>query len=156
MSISLCIPRVFPNISEARIHHIFDQLSLGKIERIDIVSTTNVKGEHFNRVFIHFSQWFNNENATNALQRLQRGDEIKVIYDEPWFWKVSLYKKKEQTHNKQHHNKQKQQTAVRLEFADIPIAPSLSLTKPSQKSSNNPNKYNQKVILEEGEILEKK
>jgi hypothetical protein len=171
--VSLCIPRVFPNISEARIRYIFDQLSLGKIERIDIVSTTNAKGELFNRIFIHFIEWFKNENADHALQRLHKGDEIKVIYDDPWFWKVSLYKKKPQQ------QKQKQQPAVRIEFADIPIAPRLSTPLPSTKppviprklniqrntnkphnpNSRNPDKYKKnraKVSLEEGEIAEYK
>jgi hypothetical protein len=146
--VSLCIPRVFPNISEGRIRHIFAQLSLGIIERIDIVSTTNAKGEHFNRVFIHFREWFKNENADHALQRLLKGEEIKVIYDDPWFWKVSLYKKKEQP-SPQQHQSHTQKSAVRLEFADIPIAPGLSLPNYQKQSpvvsrkDTNPRSTNQ-------------
>jgi hypothetical protein len=89
---SMCIPRVYPNISEGRIRKIFDDLSLGVIERVDIVSKTTEKGERFNRVFIHMDRWFHNSNASVARERLLNGKDIKIIYDEPWFWKVSAYK----------------------------------------------------------------
>ena len=52
---SICIPRVFNNIAEKKIRQVFDELSLGKISRIDIVKERkNEKGEVFNRVYIHF------------------------------------------------------------------------------------------------------
>ena len=89
---SLCIPRVFNNIDEKRIHRILDELKLGEIKRIDIVSKKTAKGEIFNRVFIHFKQWFSNENADIARDRLLNGKEIKIIYDGPWFWKISAYR----------------------------------------------------------------
>jgi hypothetical protein len=89
---SLCIPRVFANIDEKRIRGIFDELSMGEIHRIDIVSKTTDKGEKFNRVFVHFRRWFANANADTARERLLNGKEIKIIYDDPWFWKVSAYR----------------------------------------------------------------
>ena len=89
---SLCIPRVFVNIDEKRIHRIFDELNMGDILRIDVVSKTTEKGEKFNRVFIHFKKWFSNENSDTARERLLNGKEIKIIYDDPWFWKVSAYR----------------------------------------------------------------
>ena len=89
---SLCIPRVYPNISETRIRKIFNDLDLGVIERIDIISKTTEKGERFNRVFIHMEQWFQNGNACFARERLLGGKDIKVIYDDPWFWKISAYR----------------------------------------------------------------
>jgi hypothetical protein len=89
---SLCIPRTFPNIDEKRIRRIFDELNLGELLRIDIVNKTTEKGEKFNRVFIHFKKWFSNENADMARERLINGKEIKIIYDDPWFWKISAYR----------------------------------------------------------------
>ena len=88
----LCIPRVYSNITEGRIRRIFDELDMGTIDRIDLVSKTNEKGEKFNRVFVHYRRWNNSENANNARERLLNGKEIKIIYDEPWFWKVSAYR----------------------------------------------------------------
>ena len=86
---SLCIPRVSLNINEMQIRNIFDELNMGIIQRIDIVNKTTEKGEKFNRVFIHFESWFETENAILALERLNNGKEIKIMYDEPWFWRAA-------------------------------------------------------------------
>ena len=91
----LCIPRVYPNINEGRIRRIFDDLNMGELERIDIVSKTSEKGEKFNRVFVHFRRWNNSDNANTARERLLNGKEIKIIYDDPWFWKISAYREAE-------------------------------------------------------------
>jgi len=91
---SLCIPRVFANIDEHRIRRIFEDLDIGVISRVDIVRgkpCSNVKDQH-NRVFIHFSRWYNTMSAESARERLLNGQDLKVIYDDPWFWKVSAYK----------------------------------------------------------------
>ena len=92
---SICIPRVFNNISENKIRQVFDEQSLGKISRIDIIvnECKNEKGKAFNRVYIHFEKWFWNEEAQNARIKLILGKEIKIIYDNPWFWKVSANRK---------------------------------------------------------------
>ena len=86
---SLCIPRVFQNITRERIIGVFSELNLGEIHHIDMIRKTNEKGESFNRVFVHFRRWGTSENAVRARQRILSGKEIKIIYDEPWFWKVS-------------------------------------------------------------------
>ena len=89
---SVCIPRVFPNIDETRIRKVFDSLSIGEIERIDIIPITTEKREKFNRVFIHWRYWNDNHMANLSRERLLNGKEIKVMYDDPWFWKVSAYR----------------------------------------------------------------
>ena len=92
---SLCIPRVYPNINEVRIRKIFDELALGTIDHLDIISKTTDKGEKFNRVFIHFRSWYTDGNAKLARERLLNGKDIKIIYDDPWFWKVSAYREQQ-------------------------------------------------------------
>jgi hypothetical protein len=89
---SLCIPRVFPNIDERRIRDIFDSLNMGEIARVDIVHRKSDKGENFNRVFIHWKRWYDSENANISRERLLNGKEIKIIYNDPWFWKISAYR----------------------------------------------------------------
>jgi hypothetical protein len=98
---SLCIPRVFSNIDERRIYRIFDDLGLGDIDRINIVRGNNAKGEKCNRVFIHFTRWYNSRNADTARERLLNGNDIKVIYDDPWFWKVAAYREAPPSHRVQ-------------------------------------------------------
>lgn len=89
---SLCIPRVFPNIDERRIRGIFDTLNMGEIARVDIIRRKTDKGENFNRVFVHWKHWNDNDNANQARERLLNGKEIKIIYDDPWYWKISAYR----------------------------------------------------------------
>lgn len=89
---SLCIPRVLKNIDTNRIRSVFESTRLGRIERIDVVEKKNGNGEITKRVFIHFQKWFWNEVAQNARKRLIAGKDIKIVYDFPWYWKVSANK----------------------------------------------------------------
>ena len=89
---SLCIPRINGNITEKEIRNIIDDLRLGVIRRIDINKKTKTSGNRC--VFIHFNKWFDYGNAIIARERLLNGKDIKVIYDQPWFWKISAYRNK--------------------------------------------------------------
>ena len=80
---TLCIPHVFKNIGEDRIRFVFEQLNLGIIERIDIISRTNYKGQQYKKVFIHFYEWFNNAEALKVRQKMLIGGSIKIVYDNP-------------------------------------------------------------------------
>jgi hypothetical protein len=93
-AISLCIPRVFNNITKGKVYDVFTQLNLGIINSIDIVEQTNKKGESSKRVFIQFSNWYMNDNAQSVYNKLMYGKEIKIVYDDPWYWKVAINKNK--------------------------------------------------------------
>jgi len=113
----MCISRVYPNITESRIRRIFDELDMGIIDRIDMVSKENEKGEKFNRIFIHFQRWNDTENGRITRERLLNGKEIKIIYDDPWFWKVSAYRKPEHKPNSyQQHKPQQQRAKPTIQF----------------------------------------
>jgi hypothetical protein len=86
---SLCIPRVVSGINKEQVLKIIQRLHLGVIQRIDMIQKKSEKGELFSRVFIHFSKWYDSDVAVNAKERILLGKDIKVIYDEPWFWKIS-------------------------------------------------------------------
>jgi hypothetical protein len=89
---------------------------MGEIQRIDIVSKTTEKGEKFNRVFVHFKRWFANQNADMARERLLNGKEIKIVYDDPWFWKVSAYR--EATKKSEHHSDREERPRATIKFDD--------------------------------------
>jgi hypothetical protein len=78
------------NIDEHRIRNVFDQLNLAKIGRVDILERKNERGELFKRVFIHFEFWFQTPESFAARQKLNEGKELKIVYDDPWFWKASM------------------------------------------------------------------
>ena len=87
--VSICIPRVFNNIGWRRIKSIFIDLRWGFIDRVDVIPC---RGQH-KRAYVHFApgKWnMRNRDAREALTALQNGDEVKILYDEPWFWKVSI------------------------------------------------------------------
>jgi hypothetical protein len=86
---SLCIPRVFANITEERIRDVFEKLNIGDLSRVDIVKTAD---EKYNRVYVHFIKWNETEEAKQARKCVMDGDDFKVIYDGPWFWKVSAFR----------------------------------------------------------------
>jgi len=55
-----------------------------------MVPKTAEDGTKFQRVFIHFKKWNSSETAQRAKERVLSGKEIKIVYDDPWFWKLSL------------------------------------------------------------------
>jgi hypothetical protein len=79
---------VFPNITWKRVKDVFEELGLGEVERVDLVKKTNEKGEEFKRAFVHFKHWNNNKSIDAVKAKLETGDFINVVYDDPWFWKV--------------------------------------------------------------------
>mgnify|MGYP003332724934 CR=1 FL=1 len=86
--VSICIPRVFNNIGWRRIKQIFIDLRWGFIDRVDVILCGK-----FKRAYVHFApgKWnMRDHRARGALTSLQNGDEVKVLYDEPWFWKISI------------------------------------------------------------------
>ena len=93
-SLSICIPRTFPTIrgeqTKRAVFKTFRELGIGFIDRIDTVHKTDKNGERFCTVYIHLKNWnMQNQLARDTRQKLLDGEEIKVVYDEPWFWKCT-------------------------------------------------------------------
>ena len=87
---SICIPRVFENISDSRVIAIFRELGFGDIDRVDMVLIDRDDDQKpYQRVFVHFTKWADTEQANDVRARLLRGDQIKVVYDDPWWWLLS-------------------------------------------------------------------
>jgi hypothetical protein len=87
---SICIPRVFKSTTRKDIYDVVERLDLGAVERIDMVAKVNTRGECYNKVFIHFKMWNKkSEVAQNTRAQLLRGEEVKIVYSEPWFWKCT-------------------------------------------------------------------
>ena len=96
--ISICIPRVFKNITIHFITDIFqNKLKLGIIKRVDVILNHNLNhnlnnqlNNQFKKVFIHFESWYDNKNAVSVKNKLSQGLTIKIVYNSPWFWKCVL------------------------------------------------------------------
>ena len=93
-SMSLCIPRVFNNITEAKVYNVFNKLNIGQIHSINMIERTNKKGKIVKCVFINFDYWYLNGQQSQMRNQLLSGKEIKIVYDDPWFWNVSIKRNK--------------------------------------------------------------
>ena len=63
---------------------------MGFIGRIDIVEKVDEKtSTPFIRVFIHFTKWFQNAQTRHFLEHFETQKSANIVYDEPWFWKVT-------------------------------------------------------------------
>lgn len=97
---TLCISRTHKGIRESRVFAVFRQLKLGWVGKIEIVPKQTVEKnpdgtlvtKEFVRIFIHFNKWFTENPQTQMfLERLHSEGFVHIIYDEPWFWKVTKY-----------------------------------------------------------------
>lgn len=97
---TLCISRTHKNIRQERIFAVLRQLNLGWVGKIDMVPKQvvernpdgTVSKKEFVRVFIHFTKWFTQNRQTQQfLERLDSEGFVHIVYDEPWFWKVTKY-----------------------------------------------------------------
>jgi len=91
---SICIPRTFTTIrgeqTKRTVFNTFRDLRIGHIDRIDTVHKTDQKGDRYCTVYIHLSWNMSNTLARETRQKLLDGQDIKVVYDEPWFWKCTM------------------------------------------------------------------
>jgi hypothetical protein len=94
-SYSVFIPRVFPNIGEQRITTIFQQLDIGDVRKVDLITKENNNGT-FNMAFVHFEGLYNTAAAETFRQDVENPEKkAKIVYDDPWFWLVLPFIKKE-------------------------------------------------------------
>ena len=90
VSPSLCIPRTHANIRKERLFAVFRSLGLGWVGRIDVVEKIDEQtGAPFIRVFVHFTKWFRNPQTRQFLDHLETQKSANIVYDEPWYWKVT-------------------------------------------------------------------
>ena len=86
--VSVVIPRMFNNLNWRRVKHIFVQANFGFVERVDVIP----RGEH-KTAYVHFApgKWnMRSHEARQFLTKLQNGEEVQFVYDEPWYWKISI------------------------------------------------------------------
>ena len=88
---SICIPRVFANITKRDVRDVFEKVleNSSCIDRVDLISRTTPDGTPYGRVYVHFRFWPKTEQAQSIRESLLAGNTVKIVYDDPWFWKCS-------------------------------------------------------------------
>jgi hypothetical protein len=139
---TLCISRTHKNIRQERIFAVLRQLNLGWVGKIDIVQKKNVEKnpdgtettKEFVRVFIHFTKWFTNNRQTQQfLERLDSEGFVHIVYDEPWFWKVTKYVPKERKPQPQ-----SRYPRPRIDFAATAAAPAPAVAVKESTNHHDP------------------
>lgn len=86
---SICIPRTLNNVGWRDVKACFEDLvGRGTVERVDIVVPRD-GDRSFCKIFVHFRYWPDTEQSKDVRTRLLGGEELKVWYDFPRFWKCS-------------------------------------------------------------------
>ena len=88
-NLSLCIPKVHKKYTYKWIFKIINKYKIGKIQNIKVIPYHNSR--HFNKVIIHFEYWINTKKNLDIYNHIDNGGNIKILYDEPWFWKCFKY-----------------------------------------------------------------
>ena len=152
--VSLCIPRVFANISWYRIKQVFIALNWGYVERVDVIPSGGTK-----RAFVHFAP--GRFTATKVLEALSSGKQVKIVYDEPWYWQISLSRspKPEQAPERKQRPKveisttaaakSKRNPAKRKLTLDISSRPSSPLSDPIQARMAENERVQAKMVASE-------
>ncbi len=92
--LSICIPRLPMNTTKREIFESLKKMRIGLIDNIDLVIKVSKQNEKYKRAFIEIKKMFNTENGKRSYELLKAGKEIKIVYNEPWFWKASISKTK--------------------------------------------------------------
>lgn len=87
---SICIPRVSPDITSERIRDVFTRvLGAGVVQRVDIVPWRGRGEDGPRRVFVHLEAWPETEVAKRMRARLLGGEDVDLVYNDPWIWRCS-------------------------------------------------------------------
>lgn len=82
--LTIYIPRVSTTITRQKIFEIFSNLKVGFIDKIIEYPLKN--DSTTKRVLVKFKTWVNNKNSQIIMTRFNEDKDIKIVYDDPWFW----------------------------------------------------------------------
>ncbi len=88
----LCIPRIDVSHTKEQIANLFQEFELGTIEKINIVPNAldYGSGNKTKKAFIFIKDWTYSDKVNRILKRFENGQDIKLVYESPFYWKVVL------------------------------------------------------------------
>ncbi len=107
---SVCIPHTHSSVTWMQVKEVFEHLfGHGSIERVDVVKrvrrnasshvaygagtgrphrgTQPPHQQEYCKVFVHFKEWPDTPDANYFRQVILSGNCMKIVYNEPWYWK---------------------------------------------------------------------
>ncbi len=83
------ISRVDISVPRSKIFETFSKLKIGFIDRIiEKPFNDNSQGKF---VIIKFRTWVDTPVSQKILNRFNEGKDIKIVYDNPWYWIATKY-----------------------------------------------------------------
>jgi hypothetical protein len=82
----ICIPRIENHITKEYIKNKLKTLNLGEI--LKITETPLRSDLCYKRVFVSVRWNPKDERSNFVYNRLKTGDNVKLLYDPPWYWKL--------------------------------------------------------------------
>jgi hypothetical protein len=92
--LSICIPRVSSSTDKKYIKTVFEKI-IGTNCNIKVVCVDIKNDERFKRVFVNIIYNLSSNNSVNnkinnLCDRLKNGQQLKIVYSDPLFWRCSL------------------------------------------------------------------
>ena len=85
---SICIPHTLKTTNWAFVKKTFENiLDSNCIKKVDVINKKNKNNLDYKCIFIHFNEWPSSEYAESIKKKLLNGDEIKIVYNFPLYWK---------------------------------------------------------------------
>lgn len=88
---TLCIPRISSSISKDIIYKAFYSLKVGYILRL--TEAPIKKDNNYKRIIITLRWNKDTPNTVRMRNIINEGKAVKIVYDDPWYWKVVPFKK---------------------------------------------------------------
>ena len=85
---SLYIPHVFVNITEKRMFQYFESKQIGKVNHVDFVAKFGKGNKIHHAAYLHFDYWYDTKASQDMQSKLEVGKEVRMYYDEPWYWQI--------------------------------------------------------------------
>tara|TARA_B100000524_G_scaffold346928_1_gene247955 strand:- start:257 stop:550 length:294 start_codon:yes stop_codon:yes gene_type:complete len=85
----LCIPRIRKEEKKIDILVKLKLLKLGYI--IKLIESPHKNDKNYKRLIIVMQ--FNNDKGKEVEAYLKEGNSLKIVYDDPWYWKLVEYRK---------------------------------------------------------------
>lgn len=83
--IIMCIPRIENTISSQYIISCFENKNIGRVEKI--IELPHKNNETHKRIILHVLLK-ETENAKIIKNRFSQKQDVKLVYQFPWFWKI--------------------------------------------------------------------
>jgi hypothetical protein len=87
--LSICIPRVSSTTDKKYIKTVFEKI-IGTNYNIKVIVVDIKNDERFKRVFVNIIYNSSNNKINNLCDRLKNGQQLKIVYSDPLFWRCSL------------------------------------------------------------------